>query len=225
MVDNWAILVGKNDAFIRHNIYPISKKGEMKTMMKKTVLIFEGCNKINSLVTTFLTEQDYEIVVACDMEVVRKMMGKHQICMILADPECLEIGKLRRNFSEIYPGIPIIYINCLFGFEVILSHVNQQENYFLVEDYDEITLLNRINKILPKKGSPFKHVLDGHTELTPQEKRILCLLERGNTNQEIADTIGLTLATVRTYNYVLFQKLSVKNRTHAIMVAKEANII
>lgn len=61
--------------------------------------------------------------------------------------------------------------------------------------------------------------------LTPQEKRILALMKDGYTNKEIAKKLGLMLSTVKTYNYELFQKLSVKNRTQAIMAAKDAGMI
>lgn len=196
----------------------------MGKVIKKTILIFEKQEKIYSLAAELLQQQHYEIVVACDVKEARQLIKKHCVCIIIADPECPEIERLRRNSGDVYSQTPIIYINCLFGFEVILSRAEQEGNYFLVEDFDATTLLNRINRIIPRKYLYTQSATDGDTLLTPQEKRILRLLEKGYTNKEIADTLGLTAATVRTYNYVLFQKLSVKNRTHAIMVAKEASL-
>lgn len=194
-------------------------------MVKKTILIFEDNKRIYSLVARSLVEQRYEVVVASTVADAFQVMEKHHICVMIADPECLQIEKVRGEFNRIYPQTPIIYINCLFGFEVILSQVDKQEDHFLVEDYDAITLINRINKIAPLKDLYFKNTTEYNALLTPQEKRILRLLEKGYTNKEIANELGLTVATVRTYNYVLYQKLSVKNRTHAIMVAKEARLI
>lgn len=194
-------------------------------MMKKTILIFEDKKRIYTLVARSLIEQHYEVIVASDVRDALQMMEKYPVCIMIADPECLQIEKVRSEFNRRSPQTPIIYINCLFGFEVILSQADKRENYFLVEDFDTTTLLSRINKMAPPNDLYFKNVKANNTLLTPQEKRILCLLEKGHTNKEISDALGLKIATVRTYNYVLFQKLSVKNRTHAIMVAKEARLI
>lgn len=194
-------------------------------MIRKKILIFEDKKRIYSLVARSLIEQHYEVIVASELRDALQMKEKYRICVMIADPECLQIDKLRSEFKRIYPQLPIIYINCLFGFEVILSQVDKQEKHFLVEDFDTATLLSRIKKITPSKDLRSKNIQGNNELLTPQEKRILSLLEKGYTNKEIAGVLGLTAATVRTYNYVLFQKLSVKNRIQAIMVAKEENLI
>lgn len=82
--------------------------------------------------------------------------------------------------------------------------------------------MKRMGEILPTV-----HVAEKQYDmvLTLQEKRILSLMEEGATNKEIAEKLGLMLSTVKTYNYELYQKLSVKNRTQAIMAAKDAGVI
>lgn len=62
-------------------------------------------------------------------------------------------------------------------------------------------------------------------EITPLEKRILKAIAKGHTNKEIAMDLGLKESTVRTYNYELFKKLHVQNRTQAVIVAKEYTVI
>lgn len=50
-------------------------------------------------------------------------------------------------------------------------------------------------------------------ELSKRELEILGLMAEGNSNQEIANRIFISLSTVKTHNQNLFEKLDVKRRT------------
>ena len=62
-------------------------------------------------------------------------------------------------------------------------------------------------------------------ELSKRELEVLGLMAEGNSNQEIADRIFVSLSTVKTHNQNLFEKLDVKSRTQAIEKAKRLNLI
>ena len=62
-------------------------------------------------------------------------------------------------------------------------------------------------------------------ELSTRELEILGLMAEGNSNQEIANRIFVSLSTVKTHNQNLFEKLDVKRRTQAIEKAKRLNLI
>lgn len=57
--------------------------------------------------------------------------------------------------------------------------------------------------------------------LSKRETEILGLIEKGYTNQKIADTLFVSLSTVKSHTSNIYTKLSVKNRTQAIAKAKE----
>lgn len=61
--------------------------------------------------------------------------------------------------------------------------------------------------------------------LTRREKEILGFLAKGCSNQEIADSLGLQLVTIKLHVRGACQKLGVKNRTQAALMAKEFGII
>ena len=48
--------------------------------------------------------------------------------------------------------------------------------------------------------------------ITPREDEIIHLIQAGRTNQEIADELFISLATVKDYNNKLFRKCDVRNR-------------
>lgn len=58
-----------------------------------------------------------------------------------------------------------------------------------------------------------------------REVDILGLIKQGLTNQEIAQKLFLSLATVKWYNQIIFNKLGVSSRTQAIEKAREYGLI
>lgn len=62
-------------------------------------------------------------------------------------------------------------------------------------------------------------------ELSNRELEILDLMAEGNSNQEIANRLFVSLSTVKTHIQNLFEKLDVKRRTQAVEKAKRLNLI
>ena len=61
--------------------------------------------------------------------------------------------------------------------------------------------------------------------LSKREMEVLNKMSEGLSNQEIADSLFLSLNTVKTHTSNLFEKLEVKRRTQAIEKARKLNII
>ena len=61
--------------------------------------------------------------------------------------------------------------------------------------------------------------------LTQREKEILLLIKKGLSNREIADTLHLSLETVKWYNKQTFSKLGVNSRTKAVAKAREYGVL
>lgn len=64
----------------------------------------------------------------------------------------------------------------------------------------------------------------GGEQLTAQEIKILKLIEAGQSNQEISETLDISINTVKTHISHLFQKLSVHNRVQAIAIGRKLGI-
>jgi DNA-binding NarL/FixJ family response regulator len=54
------------------------------------------------------------------------------------------------------------------------------------------------------------------SDLSPREREVLDLLARGYLYKEIADTLGLSVATVSTYIRRMYEKLQVRSRGQAV---------
>jgi DNA-binding CsgD family transcriptional regulator len=65
----------------------------------------------------------------------------------------------------------------------------------------------------------------GNLGISKREYEVLALLEKGMSNQEIADILFISQNTVKTHTSRLFEKLAVKNRTQAILKSKELRLV
>ena len=69
-------------------------------------------------------------------------------------------------------------------------------------------------------GQAQQSTIDTH-DLSFRENQVLQLLSQGLMNREIADTLRLTEKTVKHYMTCLMQKLQVRNRVEAVLVARK----
>lgn len=66
---------------------------------------------------------------------------------------------------------------------------------------------------------------DGGRLLTPKEREVLALLAQGRSNRQIAETLFISGATVKTHLTHLYEKLGVKDRQQAIATALAEGIL
>lgn len=83
------------------------------------------------------------------------------------------------------------------------------------------------NTVFVDRNAPFemnKKELQ-QRKISKRELEVLKLIASGKSNQEIAETLFVSLATVKTHATNLFEKLEAKRRTQAIENAKRLKIL
>ena len=70
-----------------------------------------------------------------------------------------------------------------------------------------------------------KDNLEEIKELTRREKEILICISKGKTNHEIANDLCITEHTVKKHTSNIFEKLKLRDRTHAALYVHEKGII
>jgi DNA-binding NarL/FixJ family response regulator len=74
----------------------------------------------------------------------------------------------------------------------------------------------------PSPARPVPGILD---RLTPREREILTLMAGGLTNEDIATRLHLAMATVKTHVCRIIMRLEVHDRTQAVVVAYQNNLM
>jgi DNA-binding NarL/FixJ family response regulator len=101
------------------------------------------------------------------------------------------------------------------GYEVI--HISEQGISAALENESVVAILYDLKNekelnLLPQNG----HAKQIPNTLTTREKEIVALLDKGLLYKEIAESIDVTLGTLKQYVHIIYEKLGVSNRTEAI---------
>jgi DNA-binding NarL/FixJ family response regulator len=70
---------------------------------------------------------------------------------------------------------------------------------------------------LGARTSRYRSVPEANSQLTPTERKVLCLLACGNSNPQIAEKIGVQHKTIRNLLTTIYEKLCLENRTDALL--------
>ncbi|MFW6318831.1 MAG: response regulator transcription factor [Bacillota bacterium] len=100
---------------------------------------------------------------------------------------------------------------------IALYHTYSIKGPLLLHTYSFIPTLKKMDKSIQVKKPK--------TILTEKEKEILTLIETGHSNQSIAETLYITVGTVKWHINHILSKLYAQNRHDAVKKAKKDNII
>ena len=133
--------------------------------------------------------------------------------------------------------LPVIMLTAVDAEQKQISGLKFGADDYIVKPFSLPNLLARIEAILrrskiTKEGNLVKTNVNIHVNsddpivpLSNREKEILKLVAQGESNISIADKLFIREVTVKTHLNKIFKKLSVSNRTQAIMVAMQMNIL
>ena len=140
-----------------------------------------------------------------------------------------------REIHEKYPQVKILVLTTYDADEWVFDAIRAGAHGYLLKDTTREQLLRAIRETVAGKtpvdpnvaGKLFSHVLHETAApdaamaslLSEREREVLCLLAKGLSNAEIAARIFLSEGTVRNYVSSIFEKLGVKDRTQAAVIA------
>ena len=138
---------------------------------------------------------------------------------------------IRKNQKTQY--VPVIMITAVSEDQKVVSGLKIGADDYIVKPFILPNLLARIEAVLRRSKwqadtvkSEKKINKDVNIDaLTPKEKEVLSLVAKGASNQEIADKLCVQDVTVKTHLNSIFKKLKVSNRTQAVLLALEINLI
>ena len=180
----------------------------------------------------------YNVQTAADGVQALKLLEKNSFDLILLDVMMPNMDgwdtlkAIRSNKKIKY--IPVIMITAVSEDQKVVSGLRIGADDYIVKPFILPNLLARIEAVLrrcqwQKEAAPKQEaVLNKNVNidaLTPKEKEVLALVAKGASNQEIADQLYVRDVTVKTHLNSIFKKLKVTNRTQAVLLAMQMNLI
>jgi DNA-binding NarL/FixJ family response regulator len=119
------------------------------------------------------------------------------------------ISKMLQNME--YGNIPNTFGT--EGYEVI--HISELEISAALDNESVVAILYDLKNekelnLMPQNGKLIPNTL------TLREKEIMVLLDKGMLYKEIAESVDVTLGTLKQYIHIIYEKLGVSNKTEAI---------
>ena len=130
--------------------------------------------------------------------------------------------------------IPVIMITAVSEDQKVVSGLKIGADDYIVKPFILPNLLARIEAVLrrsswnktdnklPEKTLNTNVNIDA---LTSKEKEVLSLVAKGVSNKEIADILCVQEVTVKTHLNSIFKKLKVSNRTQAVLLAMQIDLV
>ena len=139
---------------------------------------------------------------------------------------------IRKNSKT--KDIPVIMLTAVNEDQKMISGLKIGADDYIVKPLILPNLLARIEAVL-RRANRNKQVLkpenvtinqaDNFNSLTKREKDVLLLVTQGESNKSIADKLVLSEVTVKSHLNSIFKKLNVTNRTQAVLVAMQMNLV
>ena len=182
----------------------------------------------------------YEVSVATDGIQALKILSKSpdSINLVLLDvmmPNMNGWDTLKAiRSNEKTKTLPVIMITAVSEEQKIVSGLKIGADDYIVKPFVLPNLLARIEAVLRRSNWNKKEVKsvdisftsDEPVEmLTQREKEVLSLVAKGASNHDIAEKLFLKEVTVKTHLNSIFKKLKVSNRTQAVLLGMQMNLI
>jgi DNA-binding NarL/FixJ family response regulator len=168
------------------------------------------------------------------VELIEKIKKKapHVVLMDLKMPVMNGL-QATKEIKQKYPQIKVLVLTTYDADAWVFDAIRNGADGYLLKDASREKLIQAIVDVskgrTPVDEKIAKGVQKGETlvgkKLTDREKEILGLIANGLSNAEIAQEIFLSKGTVRNYVSAILEKLEVKDRTQAAVVALRYGIV
>lgn len=185
----------------------------------------------------------YEVIVAQDGVQALKILAKTNLKMTPIDLILLDVMMPNMNGWDTLKSvrnhektkhIPVIMLTAVNEEQKMVSGLKIGADDYIVKPFVLPNLLARIEAVLrratwQKTDSKINELPFGSDEpvetLTLREREVLTMVAKGASNQTIAQKLFVKEVTVKTHLNSIFKKLKVTNRTQAVLLAMQMNLI
>ena len=136
---------------------------------------------------------------------------------------------IRKN--EKTKHLPVIMLTAVNEDQKMVTGLKIGADDYIVKPFVLPNLLARMEAVL-RRSIRQKEISQDVTQtqvpvdlLTSKEKEVLQMVAKGESNKQIADKMFVKEVTVKTHLNSIFKKLKVANRTQAVLLAMQADLV
>lgn len=173
-------------------------------------------------------EDDMTVVAEAENgKIAVDLYRQHQPDIMLTDlqmPELDGVGAIAQIRAE-FPEAKIIILTTYEGDEDIYRGLKSGAKGYLLKDVTDRELIDAIHTVyngrryIPSEVAAKLAERMASSELTEREIEVIRHLVAGGSNQEIAQSLSITEGTVKFHINNILNKLGVKDRTSAVIIA------
>lgn len=207
----------------------------MEEKESHSILIIDDHQVVREGLRIALTREGYLVVgeAASKSEAFAQIAHKNPAVIIvdlhLPDGSGLEVVEWAREISS---TIGIVVLTLSDSDEHLLAALHAGASAFVLKSAPLSQVVEAVRHSVTSptifSGEGLSSALKRQSEtfgLTPRELEVLALLPHGGTSSQIATLLYVTEATIKSHLASIYRKLSVTNRTEAVVVALKEGIV
>jgi two-component system NarL family response regulator len=198
------------------------------------------------LVTRLQQEEGLEVTAeAEDGETAIELLGDRSFDLVLLDIGLPGMGGIEacRQIKQQQPNLPVLALTSHFQKPLIARLIEAKAQGYCLKGIPAESLILAVRSVAAGASwwdstatqeiyAAFQadNLTPGLAQstdnlLTRREQEILALVAKGQSNQEIAKTLYIAPGTVRVHVHTILQKLDVRDRTQAAVLALRAGLV
>ena len=179
-----------------------------------------------------LPHYGYEVHAATDGVQALKILEHNKFDIILLDVMMPNMNgwdtlkEIRKNIET--RDVPVIMITAVNEDHKMVAGLQNGADEYIIKPFVLPNLLARMEAVLrrSRRNIDLPFTSDEPLQaLTSREKEVLEMAAKGANNKEIAEKLVLSEVTVKSHMNSIFKKLKVTNRTQAVLLAIQMNLI
>ena len=133
-----------------------------------------------------------------------------------------------------FPALPVVIVSAYDDNSMIQNAMRYGASGFISKSLGMDEMAQAINSVMDgdlwfpdvidSEMNDIAGKKDGLEELTSMQLKVLLLLKEGKPSKEMASMMSVTEATIKAHLTEIFRKLNVRNRTQAVVVAREMGL-
>jgi DNA-binding NarL/FixJ family response regulator len=128
------------------------------------------------------------------------------------------------ELKKLFPETPLAVLSASPAGDAEEACIDAGADIYIEKSSGGQEIGNALRALLSADGQ-FEELAPTDNKLSKRQKQLIVMLDRGLSNREIADELGISEHTVKVHLWRLFRRLGVKSRTQTIHYARTHGLL